>query len=182
MGANATDAARSIIEVAVAALPSSAGVIDVESVSITRAGRRDLVRVVVDRDGGIDLDAVAEVSRAIADALDAPDAAAALPGPYVLEVTSPGVDRPLTQPKHWRRSLQRLVRITRTGQPDVEGRIVAVDEAAASILVAGDPEPVRVPFAEVDRAVVQVEFNPDAADQDDRAQHEDDRAQDEGDA
>lgn len=174
MGVNATDAARGIIEAAVASLPAAAGVIDVESVSVTKAGRRELVRVVVDRDGGIDLDAVAEVSRAIAEALDAPEAAAALPGPYVLEVTSPGVDRPLTQPKHWRRSLQRLVRISRTGQPDVEGRIVAVDEEGASIRRSGDPEPVRVPFAEVDRAVVQVEFNPDSAESDDRA--------DEGDA
>ena len=65
------------------------------------------MRVVVDRDGGIDLDAVAEVSRAVGAALDAdPDA---MPGTYVLEVTTPGVDRPLTQPRHWRRAKGRLV-------------------------------------------------------------------------
>lgn len=161
MGVSTPDRARTIIEAAVASLPAAD--IDVEDVSITKAGRRDLVRVVVDRDGGIDLDAVAEVSRVIAEALDAPAAQDVLPGAYVLEVTSPGVDRPLTQPKHWRRSLHRLVRVQRTTGEELEGRISAVDEAAATLVVLGTDAPVVVPYAEVARAVVQVEFNPDGA-------------------
>ena len=88
---------------------------DLEDLTVTAAGRRSLVRVVVDADGGIDLDAVADISRAISDALDAEagDApgGAAFAGPYVLEVTSPGVDRPLTEQRHWRRAVGRLVEV-----------------------------------------------------------------------
>ena len=82
---------------------------DLEDVSVTKAGRRSLVRISVDRDGGIDLDGVADVTRAVSDALDkqepgGPDFA----GPYVLEVSSPGVDRPLTEQRHWRRAAGRI--------------------------------------------------------------------------
>ena len=81
--------------------------LDLEDVEVTAAGRRRRVCVVVDRDGGIDLDAVADVSKSVSDVLDASDALGS--APYVLEVTSPGVDRPLTQPRHWRRARGRLV-------------------------------------------------------------------------
>src|SRR4051812_39024854 len=75
---------------------------DLEDVTVTAAGRRSLVRVIVDADGGIDLDAVAEVSRVVSDVLD--EKGDGFAGPYVLEVSSPGVDRPLTEPRHWRRA------------------------------------------------------------------------------
>ena len=71
---------------------------------MTAAGRRSLIRVTVDGDDGIDLDGIATVSRAVSEALDAAEpSGAAFSGPYVLEVSSPGVDRPLTEPRHWRR-------------------------------------------------------------------------------
>jgi ribosome maturation factor RimP len=98
---------------------------DLEDVAVTSAGRRSIVRVVVDRDGGIDLDAVADVSRAISEALDAADAFG--DAAYTLEVTSPGVDRPLTEPRHWRRNVGRLVEVG--GE---KGRILeATDEGVA---------------------------------------------------
>src|SRR4051812_50134009 len=80
---------------------------DLEDVSVSKAGKRSVVRVVVDRDGGVSLDDVADVSRGISDALDALDAQdpSALGPSYVLEVTSPRVDRPLTEPRPWRRSV-----------------------------------------------------------------------------
>src|SRR3954465_1150761 len=88
---------------------------DLEDVAVSAAGRRSLVRVTVDADGGIDLDAVAVISRLVSDAPDA-DATPtgsprALANAYVLEVSSPGVDRPLTEPRHWRRATGRLVRV-----------------------------------------------------------------------
>src|SRR6059058_4887589 len=83
---------------------------DLEDVTVTAAGRRSVVRVVVDRDGGVDLDAVADISRVLSEALDADDVMGE--APYVLEVSSPGVDRPLTQPRHWRRAAGRLVTVT----------------------------------------------------------------------
>src|SRR3954454_13188105 len=92
---------------------------DLEDVTVTSAGRRSLVRVTVDADGGIDLDAVAVVSRIVSDALDAdaenPKSPRALAGAYVLEVSSPGVDRPLTEPRHWRRAVGRLVTAQKGG-------------------------------------------------------------------
>ncbi len=103
---------------------------DLESVTVTSAGRRSVVRVVVDRDGGVDLDAVAEVSRAVSAVLDA--AGELGESPYVLEVTSPGVDRPLTEPRHWRRNKGRLVQVG-----ELTGRIREVTDQAVSIEVDG---------------------------------------------
>src|SRR5690349_2133827 len=83
---------------------------DLEEVSVAAAGRRSLIRITVDGEDGIDLDGIATVSRVVSDALDAAEQdGPAFAGPYVLEVSSPGVDRPLTEPRHWRRALGRLV-------------------------------------------------------------------------
>jgi ribosome maturation factor RimP len=87
---------------------------DLEFVEVTPAGRRRVVKVVVDADGGVSLDDMAEVSRALARELDASDAMGDTP--YTLEVSSPGVDRPLTEPRHWRRAAGRLVRVPVTPQ------------------------------------------------------------------
>ena len=76
---------------------------DLEELVVTPAGRRSVVRVVVDRDEGVTLDDIAEVSRQVSDVLDQNDDGMGRT-PYVLEVTSPGVDRPLTEPRHWRRN------------------------------------------------------------------------------
>ena len=80
----------------------SAAGLELESVRVGRAGRRSLLRVVVDTDQGVSLDDIALVSRAVAAEVDASDLMG--PGPYTLEVSSPGVDRPLTEPRHWRRA------------------------------------------------------------------------------
>lgn len=129
---------------------------DLEDVTVTAAGRRSVLRVVVDRDGGVDLDAVAEVARAVSEALDGTDEFGA--SPYVLEVTSPGVDRPLTAPRHWRRNVGRLVRAG-----ERTGRIVAADEAGVTLEVAGDPQ--QVGYDELGEGHVQVEFSrPDKGD------------------
>src|SRR5512140_3660000 len=113
---------------------------DLEDVTVTSAGRRSLVRVTVDADGGIDLDAVAVVSRLVSDALDAdaerPSSPRALAGAYVLEVSSPGVDRPLTEPRHWRRAAGRLVKVDVEGT-SVTGRIAGVDDAGVILDLDG---------------------------------------------
>jgi ribosome maturation factor RimP len=124
-------------------------------VTVGRAGRRSVVRVVVDRDAGIDLDAVAEASRLVSAVLDADDEV--LAGPYVLEVTSPGVDRPLTQARHWRRARGRLVTVSLSDGRDVVGRVVNASEDAARLRLAASGD-LRVAYDEVILAVVQVEF------------------------
>ena len=140
-------------------LISAAGY-DLEDVSVSAAGRRSVVRVFVDADGGIDLDAVAVVSRVVSDALDERDAdfggAGLLGGAYVLEVSSPGVDRPLTDPRHWRRATGRLVSVEVAGKP-VTGRVAACDDTGVTLDVEGAAR--QVPWAQLGRGRVQVEFN-----------------------
>jgi len=136
---------------------------DLEDVTVSAAGRRSLVRVTVDADGGIDLDAVATVSRIVSDAMDADAASSAvLAGSYVLEVSSPGVDRPLTQPRHWRRAVGRLVAVDvrggkREGGERLTGRVVAAGDAAVRLDVDGAHR--SIPWSELGSGKVQVEFN-----------------------
>jgi ribosome maturation factor RimP len=122
------------------------------------------VRVIVDKDGGIDLDAVAAISKSVAAVLDdvEPDAgvlpatADVLRGSYTLEVTSPGVDRPLTLPRHWRRNVGRLVSVTRADGSTVSGRIMDAADLAAEVDVLG--EVTTVTYADVTRALIDIEF------------------------
>jgi ribosome maturation factor RimP len=129
---------------------------DLEDLSVSPAGRRKIVRVVVDKDGGITLDDVAEVSRVVSDVLDTPEAEQLLAGAYTLEVTSPGVDRPLTAARHWRRSVGRLVK-AKTADTTVTGRVVEADDAQATLDVDGTKRTLL--YGEVVSALVQVEFS-----------------------
>lgn len=147
------------LEPAVADAVAASG-FELEALEITSAGRRRLVKVVVDSAAGedrIDLDRVAEVSRAVSAALDAHDAV--LGGPYTLEVTSPGLDRPLTRPRHWRRARLRLVKVRQGDGTSFTGRVGAADDdpaGAVELLVEGEVR--RVAYADVAHAVVEVEF------------------------
>jgi len=127
---------------------------ELESLEEVRAGQRRLIRVIIDSDAGVGLDDVATVSRAVSLALDQHDELIA--GPYTLEVTSPGVDRPLTQPRHWRRNRLRLVRAALVSGGELVGRIGDCDDEGVTLLVSGALY--RVRYAELRRAVVEVEF------------------------
>lgn len=131
---------------------------DLDDLSVTAAGRRSLIRVSVDGDRGIDLDAVATISRTISEVLDGNDGdgGATFAGPYVLEVSSPGVDRPLTEPRHWRRAVGRLVAVEADGHP-LTGRIVSADDT--TVLLDVDGEQRSLPLAGLGRGRVQVEFS-----------------------
>ena len=128
---------------------------DLDDIVVSTAGRRTMVRVSVDADGGIDLDAVAEVSRAVSAALD--DEGDGFAGPYVLEVSSPGVDRPLTERRHWRRAVGRLVEVPVDGAP-VTGRVHSATEQALVLDLAGEQRELSWPSVGPGR--IQVEFNP----------------------
>lgn len=129
-----------------------------EGVEVATVGRRRVVRVVVDlpgdRVGSVDLDRVADVSREVAAQLDESDVMGV--GAYALEVTTPGVDRPLSEVRHWQRARTRLVRVQRHSGPEVLGRVLEVEDAAAVLEVDGSPQ--RVGWDEVRSAVVEVEF------------------------
>ncbi len=136
--------------------------LDLEDVVVTPAGKRRLLRVVVDQDGGIELDQVAAVSTAVSAALDASDAMGAQP--YVLEVSSPGVDRPLTEPRHWRRNRGRLVEADLADGTTVRGRVL--DTSDAGLVVELGAATRSLAWEDVVRGRVQVEFNrpPEASD------------------
>jgi ribosome maturation factor RimP len=126
---------------------------ELEQMHVQQAGRKQLVKVIVDRDGGIGLDEVAVVSRAVSEALDSRDDV--LSGAYTLEVTSPGVDRPLTKPRHWRRAHLRKVSV-RQAEDKFEARVGTADEDGVELLVDGSLR--RVGYAEIEHAVIEVEF------------------------
>jgi len=127
---------------------------DLESVRVTSAGRRRLLRVVVDSDHGVSLDDAAEVSRAVAAELDATDAMGDLP--YTLEVSSPGVDRPLTEPRHWRRAAGRLVRVPVEAGGPVSGRVVEADGTGVTLEVDGARR--SFAYSALGAGSIQVEF------------------------
>jgi ribosome maturation factor RimP len=136
--------------------------VDLEDVEVVAAGKRRLVRVLVDKDGGITLDDVAVVSQRVSGVLDEnPDADAVLgSAAYVLEVSSPGVDRPLTAPRHWRRAGGRLARVVLTDGGEFVGRVVDSDDEGARLQpVDSAARPRAVRFDEIKSARVQVEFN-----------------------
>ena len=140
---------------------------DLESVRVSPAGRRRLLKLVVDADGGAALDQIAEVSREVSVRLDASGVMGEIP--YTLEVSSPGVDRPLTEPRHWRRAQGRLVSAPlavggadnygQTGArrpPTVRGRILAAGDTSVTLDVEGDR--VELDYMELGPGRVQVEF------------------------
>ncbi|MEP6695934.1 MAG: ribosome maturation factor RimP [Pseudonocardiales bacterium] len=146
-----TERITAVIEPVVAA----AG-FDLEQVLITSAGRRSVLQVVVDTDGGVSLDDVATVGRVVSAALDEAEPTAFAQTAYTLEVSSPGVDRPLTEPRHWRRAVGRLVR-TRVGDTTVRARVVSADEAGVTLDLAARRQ---VPYAELGQGTIQLEFGP----------------------
>jgi ribosome maturation factor RimP len=131
-----------------------------EDVELRSIGRRLVVRVLVDNERGVSLDEVAVASQAVSEALDHVDALGA--GPYTLEVSSPGIDRPLTVPRHWRRSVGRLVSVTLADGQQVTGRVTQVpddDHVELELDVKGRRSRRVLDLAEVRRAVVEVEFS-----------------------
>jgi ribosome maturation factor RimP len=139
---------------------------DLEAVRIASAGRRRVLRVIVDTDGGVSLDQIAEVSREISVRLDAADAMG--DAPYTLEVSSPGVDRPLTLPRHWRRAAGRLVSVPITGQDhdqerqastslaDTRARVISADLDGVLLDIDGTRR--TVGYRELGPGRVEVEF------------------------
>lgn len=126
---------------------------DLEGIEVRTTGGRRLVRVVVDRDGGVDLDGIAEISTAVSSRLDEADVFGEVP--YTLEVTSPGVDRPLVLPRHWFRARGRLVRV-RTATGEVIGRLDDCDDSSVSLKT--DEGPLHIDYEDIEHATVEVEF------------------------
>ena len=133
--------------------------LELDALEVVPAGKRRVVRIVVDGDGpkgrGPLLDDIASASQAVSAALDGSDAMGQ--AAYTLEVSSRGVGRPLTDPKHWRRNTTRLVRVDLVGGTQLTGRITMAGAEAVELDVDGTPREVR--YADMTKALVQVELN-----------------------
>ncbi|MFE0100978.1 ribosome maturation factor RimP [Streptomyces sp. NPDC059009] len=135
--------------------------LDLEEIEVASVGRKRVLRVVVDSEDGVDLDRIADVSRALSAKLDETDAMG--DGEYDLEVGSPGAERALTQHRHYVRAVDRLVKFQLTAGGELVARILTVDEDGLDLEVPGvkgrKPTARRLAFDEIDKARVQVEFN-----------------------
>ena len=135
---------------------------EIEDVSIDTGTRPPRIRIIADGDRSLDLDGVAELSRLASERLDAVDTGDTA---YELEVSSPGVDRPLTAEKHFRRAHARKVEVELADGTTLTGRLgVTADGMADLVIRAGSGWTVRrLALADIRKAVVQVEFSPPKA-------------------
>lgn len=129
---------------------------DLEAVELSSGSKSRLLRIAIDADGGVGIDDIARATRALSEVLDADDAVMG-PAPYTLEVTSRGVDRPLTAPRHWRRNADRLVQIRLVESEVVEGRIGPSDDTGADIVTKSASR--RIEFADIESALIHAELN-----------------------
>lgn len=147
------DALKELLEEPVASLG-----LDLEAVELSQAGKRSTLRIAIDKDGGVNLDDVADATKAISEILDNSDVMGQ--NSYTLEVSSPGIGRALTLPRHWRRNQGKLVKVVLSSGESVEGRIKDSGEESATLEVV-DKSRVNtrdVAYAEVKKAKIQVEF------------------------
>ena len=128
---------------------------DVEAIELTPAGNKRVLRIALDRDGGVGIDHITEATRALSEELDASDVMGSQP--YTLEVTSRGVDRPLTEPRHWRRNAGRLVRLRLADDSSIDGRIGDSDDEG--VVIEGRTTSQRLAYDQISNALVQTELN-----------------------
>ena len=121
-----------------------------EELTITSAGKVKILTVIVDSDSHSNLDQITAVTKEISEVIEALEELG--DSAFTLEVTSPGIDRPLTKPRHWRKNFDRLVKITMTSGQDIQGRI---GEATETAVLVGDQ---KISFEDIKRAVLEIEF------------------------
>lgn len=129
--------------------------LDVEAVELSSGGRRRVLRIALDADGGIGIEHITDATRALSEVLDSSDVMGSQP--YTLEVTSRGVERPLTLPRHWRRNAGRLVRVTLDDDTTLDGRIGDSDDSGVELNTKKDAT--RIAYDQIVTALVQTELN-----------------------
>ena len=121
-----------------------------EELTITSAGKVKILTVIVDSDSHLNLDQITAVTKEISEVIETLEELGDTA--FTLEVTSPGIDRPLTKPRHWRKNLDRLVKITMTSGQDIQGRI---GEATETVVLVDNQ---KVSLEDIKRAVLEIEF------------------------
>jgi len=130
-----------------------------EDVHVVSPGKHRIVTCIVDGLTPLNLDQVTSISREISELLDAADFMD--DSPFTLEVTSPGVDRPLTLPRHWKKNLNRLVKVVTKDGSVITGRIVKIEETNVNLSeeIKGKTKEHTIALSEIKRATIEIEFN-----------------------
>lgn len=130
-----------------------------EDVNLVSPGQHRIVTVIVDGASALNLDQVTVASKLVSELLD--DAPFMGETPFTLEVTSPGIDRPLTLPRHFAKNADRLLKVTKTDGEVVTGRILANTEVDITLTVTEkkDVKEVTIALVDIKRAQVEIEFN-----------------------
>lgn len=156
MSTTQSDRLRGLLEPLVAAKG-----LDLEEIETSKAGKRRMLRIIVDSDEGVELDVCAELSREVSDLLDETDVMGE--DEYVLEVSSPGADRPLTEHRHYVRATGRLVKFQLAEDGELIARILDVDDEGLDLEVPGvkgrKATARRIAFTDIAKARVEIEFN-----------------------
>jgi ribosome maturation factor RimP len=123
-----------------------------EDVTITSAGRRSMLTVIVDGDTHLSLDQVTSATKAIGEIVESVQSLGETP--FTLEVTSPGLDRPLTKVRHWQKNINRLVKVVLLDGSEIKGRIKDFNEVSAIV------DEKNINYSDIKRATLEVEFKP----------------------
>jgi ribosome maturation factor RimP len=123
-----------------------------EDVTIISAGRRSMLTVIVDGDTHLSLDQVTSATKAIGEIVESIQSLGETP--FTLEVTSPGLDRPLTKVRHWQKNINRLVKVVLLDGSEIKGRIIDVSEVSARV------DEKNINYSDIKRATLEVEFKP----------------------
>ena len=123
-----------------------------EDVTIISAGRRSMLTVIVDGDTHLSLDQVTSATKAIGEIVESIESLGETP--FTLEVTSPGLDRPLTKVRHWQKNINRLVKVVLLDGSEIKGRIKDVNEVSATV------DEKNINYSDIKRATLEIEFKP----------------------
>ena len=123
-----------------------------EDVTITSAGRRSMLTIIVDGDTHLSLDQVTSATKAIGEIVESVQSLGETP--FTLEVTSPGLDRPLTKVRHWQKNINRLVKVVLLDGSEIKGRIKDVNEVSARV------DEKNINYSDIKRATLEIEFKP----------------------
>ena len=130
-----------------------------EDVNLVSPGQHRIVTVIVDGESALNLDQVTVASKLVSELLD--EATFMGETPFTLEVTSPGIDRPLTLPRHFAKNIDRLLKVTKTDGVVITGRILSNTDSDVTLSVTEkkDVKEVVISLGEIKRAQVEIEFN-----------------------
>ena len=123
-----------------------------EDVTIISAGRRSMLTVIVDGDTHLSLDQVTSATKAIGEIVESVQSLGETP--FTLEVTSPGLDRPLTKVRHWKKNINRLIKVVLLDGSEIKGRIKDVNEVSATV------DEKNINYSDIKRATLEIEFKP----------------------